>query len=110
VATGINQTYPVAPRPIRRLVQLELKSKGKCLPVSKITWAQVGRVTEPGRYMYRFGWLTISDGDVAIWEQFPNAAFTLIRTAETGEDSAADEFRLGTFELRTNSNYSESEK
>jgi hypothetical protein len=62
--------------------------------------------------MYTFGWLTISDGDVAIWEQFPNAAFTLVRTAtaETGEDSAADEFRLGTFELRINSNYSESEK
>jgi hypothetical protein len=62
--------------------------------------------------MFRFGRLTITAEDLAIWEQFPNAAFTLVRTAtaETGEESAAEEFRLGTFELRTNSNYSESEK
>ena len=82
------------------------------MPVNKITWAQVGRVTEPVRYMFRFGRLTITAEDLAVWEQFPNAAFALVRTAtaETGEESAAEEFRLGTFELRTDSNYSESEK
>ena len=29
-------------------------------PVNKITWALAGRVTDPGRYMFRFGWLTIT--------------------------------------------------
>jgi hypothetical protein len=37
--------------------------------VNKITWAQVGRVTEPGRYMFKFGWLTIIAEDLAVWEQ-----------------------------------------
>jgi hypothetical protein len=66
------------------------------LAVNKVTWAQVGRVTEPGRYMFRFGWLTISAEDLAVWEQHPNAAFTLVRTSTT---DIGDEFRLGTFEL-----------
>jgi hypothetical protein len=29
-------------------------------PVNKLTWAQVGLVTEPRRYMFKFGWLTIT--------------------------------------------------
>ena len=55
------------------------------LPVNKITWPQVGRVTEPGRYMFTFGWLTVTAEDLAVWEQFPNAAFTLFRTWTTTE-------------------------
>jgi hypothetical protein len=87
-------------------------------PVNKLTWAQVGRVTEPGRYMLKFGWLTITGDDLAIWQTYPTAAFTLYSTsvakapgteAETDE-AAGEEFRLGTFELRADSNYSESEK
>ena len=35
--------------------------------------------------------------DLAVWEQFPNAAFTLVTTAAT--DVIGEEFRLGTFEL-----------
>ena len=75
--------------------------------VNKITWALAGRVTDPGRYMFKFGWLTAND--LAIWQAYPNAAFTLIRTltsppAKTDEDPAGEEFRLGTFELRTGSN------
>jgi hypothetical protein len=66
------------------------------LAVNKVTWAQVGRVTEPGRYIFRFGWLTVAAEDLAVWEQFPNAAFTLV-TAAT--DVVGEEFRLGTFEL-----------
>ena len=50
-------------------------------PVNKIIWAQAGRVTEPGRYLFKFGWLTVTADDLAIWEQYPNAAFTLLRTA-----------------------------
>jgi len=63
--------------------------------VKKVTWRQVGRVTEPGRYMFRFGWLTIAAEDLAVWEQLPNAAFTLVRTA-----SEIEEYRLGAFDLR----------
>ena len=64
---------------------------------NKITWQQAGRVTEPGRYMFRFGWLTVTAEDLAVWEQFPNAAFTLVKMA-TATDG--DEFHLGAFELR----------
>jgi len=84
-------------------------------PVNKITWALAGRVTDPGRYMFTFGWLTITANDLAIWQAYPNAAFTLIRTltsppAKTDEEPVGEEFRLGTFELRTGSNYSRGEK
>ena len=37
------------------------------MDVNKITWAQAGRVTDPGRYMFRFGWLTITADDLAVW-------------------------------------------
>lgn len=81
----------------------------------KITWAMAGRVTDPGRYMFRFGWLTITADDLAIWRAYPNAAFTLIRTltsppAETVEESVGEEFRLGAFDLRIASTYSAGEK
>jgi hypothetical protein len=64
--------------------------------VHKVTWAQVGRVAEPGRYLFRFGWLTITADDLAIWQQFPDAAFTLVvqRPAE-----AVEEYHLGAFEV-----------
>jgi hypothetical protein len=73
--------------------------------VNKIIWAQAGRVTEPGRDMFKFGWLTVTADDLAIWKQYPNAAFTLLRTAPA--EDAEDEFRLGTFELRENISLSE---
>jgi hypothetical protein len=75
-------------------------------PIKKVTWAQVGRVAEPGRYMFRFGWLTITAEDLAVWEQHPNAVFTLVRTAKV-TDEAGEEFRLGIFELRENISLSE---
>jgi hypothetical protein len=84
--------------------------------VNKLTWAQVGRVTEPGRYMFKFGWLTITADDLAIWQKYPTAAFTLYSTSvppeieDETDEAAGEEFRLGTFELRADSNYSESEK
>jgi hypothetical protein len=78
--------------------------------VNKITWAQVGRVAAPGRYMFKFGWLTITADDLAIWQTYPNAAFTLLRTLAStteAETEAIDEYRLGTFELRENLSLSE---
>ena len=53
--------------------------------VNKIIWAQAGRVTEPGRYMFKFGWLTVTAEDLAVWKQYPNAAFTLLRTTPAEE-------------------------
>ena len=67
--------------------------------ITKVNWNQVGRVTEPGRYQYRFGWLTVAIEDLAIWEQYPNAVFTLVNVAAP-KDQVGDEYRLGTFELR----------
>jgi hypothetical protein len=73
-------------------------------PIKKILWPQVGRVTEPGRYMFRFGFLTITVEDLVIWRDHPTAAFTLVRTVATDE---VDEFRLGTFELHDDLSNSE---
>ena len=84
------------------------------MSVNKVTWQRVGHVTEPGRYMFRFGWLTIAPDDLAIWTQHPDASFTLVQTSEpapAGETLAGqaetaetpmteiDEFHLGAFEL-----------
>jgi hypothetical protein len=81
------------------------------LAVNKVTWQQVGHVTEPGRYMFRFGWLTIAVDDLAVWEQFPNAVFALVKTAaatttDTPTD-ASEEFHLGAFGLPEKSTLSE---
>jgi len=78
---------------IRRLVEID-RAEGEVMPVSKVTWRQVGHVTEPGRYMLPFGWVTITPADLAIWEAFPDASFTLLPQVE-----AADEYRLGSFDL-----------
>lgn len=85
------------------------------LTAKKITWATAGLAKDPGRYMFRFGWLTITADDLAIWQAYPNAAFTLIRTltsppAETDEEPVGEEFRLGTFDLRKAWTYSAGEK
>jgi hypothetical protein len=47
--------------------------------------------------MFTFGWLTVTAEDLAVWEQFPHAAFTLVQTATATE--TGDEFRLGAFDL-----------
>jgi hypothetical protein len=74
--------------------------RGRRLAVNKITWQKAGRVTEPGRYMFTFGWLTIAAEDLAVWEQFPDATFTLVHTASLTD--AVEEFRLGAFEVGQN--------
>ena len=64
--------------------------------VHKVTWQQVGHVTEPGRYLFTFGWLTITAGDLAIWAKYPNAAFTLVIQSPA---DAVEEYHLGAFEV-----------
>ena len=79
------------------------------MAINKVTWHQVGHVTEPGRYMFRFGWLTIAADDLAVWEQFPNALFALVKTAAATpiDADATEEFHLGAFELPEKSTLSE---
>ena len=69
--------------------------------VDKITWQKAGHVGKPGRYMFTFGWLTVTAEDLRIWEQFPHAAFTLVRLPQPNSESdiMADEFHLGAFEI-----------
>ena len=74
--------------------------------VNKITWRRAGGVTEPGRYMFTFGWLTVTEADLAIWQQFPDASFTLVELPDRGDEHDepgsglhGEEFHLGTFEL-----------
>jgi hypothetical protein len=78
------------------LTTLDRNEPGPPASINKITWQRAGSVTEPGRYMFKFGWLTVTADDLAIWRQFPNTTFTLVRTAKEAED----EYRLGTFELQ----------
>jgi hypothetical protein len=73
--------------------------------VNKITWQKAGGVTEPGRYMFTFGWLTVTADDLAIWKLYPDAAFTLVKLpgdqANALDAAVAEEFHLGAFELPT---------
>lgn len=67
--------------------------------VDKITWDRVGRVTEPGRYMYTFGWLTITAADLEIWKLYPQAAFTLLAQPSESDGSLGEEYHLGAFDV-----------
>ena len=71
--------------------------------VNKVTWQQVGHVTQPGRYMFRFGWLVVTADDLAVWERFPDASFTLVKAAGNPAPDEAEEFHLGAFELQESS-------
>ena len=68
--------------------------------VHKITWQKAGCVRQPGRYMFTFGWLTITADDLGVWARFPDAAFTLVKIPgrENGDD-VPEEFHLGVFEI-----------
>jgi len=73
--------------------------------VNKINWDKAGRVTEPGRYMLAFGWLNVTADDLAVWQQYPGARFTLVQIPARAPPDApdampdSDEYHLGTFEL-----------
>ena len=57
----------------------------------------MGLVQEPGRYMLRFGWLTVTAVDLEVWSLFPDATFALYQVAGEG----FDEYRLGSVDLDT---------
>lgn len=81
--------------------------------VNKITWQRAGGITEPGRYMFTFGWLTVTSDDLKIWNQFPDASFTLVELptrhegAEGPGEVQAEEFHLGTFDMPSAPSYSQ---
>ena len=64
--------------------------------MKKVNWAQVGKITEPGRYIFRFGFVIVTADDLAVWQQYPEAAFTLISMLSSGEQ---EEYKLGAFDL-----------
>jgi hypothetical protein len=66
------------------------------LRVNKVTWAKIGQVSEPGRYMFRFGYVTVTADDLGVWKQFPQAEFALVARSS---DSAGEEFVLGAFDI-----------
>ena len=101
-----------APRPLpsplllarRAIADDKALAREAVVSVNKITWAQAGHVTDPGRYMFRFGWLTITADDLIVWKAYPNAAFTLISApspppVEGEEQPPGDDYRLGIFEV-----------
>jgi len=62
----------------------------------KVNWAQVGKVTDPGRYMFRFGYVIVTAEDLTIWQKYPEAAFTLIPLFSSGPQ---EEYKLGAFDV-----------
>jgi hypothetical protein len=66
------------------------------MSVNKVSWGKVGQVCEPGRYMFRFGFVTITSADLGVWKQFPTAEFALVARSS---DSEGNEFVLGAFDI-----------
>lgn len=64
------------------------------MKVARVSWAEVGHVERAGRYMFKFGWLTISEDDLAVWRNYPEASFALYEPAGQG-----GEYRLGSFDM-----------
>jgi hypothetical protein len=75
--------------------------------MNKLTWLEVGMVTEPGQYESRFGLVEITVEDLAVWKQYPRAAFTITGLSPHVEGRI---LRLGSFELHAESSYSPTEK
>jgi len=50
--------------------------------------------------MFRFGWLAVTADDLAVWERYPDASFTLVKTMGTPSPDEVEEFHLGAFELQ----------
>jgi hypothetical protein len=47
--------------------------------------------------MFRYGWLTVTADDLAVWQRFPDASFTLVNLPS--DPDAPEEFHLGAFEI-----------
>lgn len=69
------------------------------MKVPRVSWGQIGRVEEPGRYRFMFGWVTITADDLAIWYRYPDASFALYESAS----ESGNEYRLGSVNLNGSS-------
>lgn len=65
--------------------------------VARVSRQNVGSVTQPGRYMFKFGWVTITAEDLAIWAHYPEATFALYEAP--GPERLNDDYRLGSVQL-----------
>jgi hypothetical protein len=65
--------------------------------IAHISRLDVASASEPGRYQFKFGWVTITAGDIAMWSQYPRATFAIYEIR--GE--TPNEYRLGAFDLGT---------
>jgi hypothetical protein len=63
------------------------------MKVPRVSWAAVGHVQTPGRYIFKFGWVTVSEDDLTVWRKYPEATFALYESLTLG-----GEFRLGSFD------------
>lgn len=66
------------------------------MAVNRVSWKHLGLVQEPGRYMFRFGWVTVTVDDLQVLSLFPEATFALYEVA--GVENS-DEYRLGSVDL-----------
>lgn len=69
------------------------RAEGEEMKVPRVSWAAVGHVQTPGRYMFKFGWVTISEDDLAVWRDYRDATFALYECPAQG-----GEYRLGSFD------------
>ena len=65
--------------------------------INKITWDKIGRITEPGRYRYFFGYLTVTPEDIEVWARYPHATFTLI--SRPSFEQSGEDYHLGAFDI-----------
>jgi hypothetical protein len=61
-----------------------------------LIWTLSTRLSEPGRYIYRFGYVTVTAEDLEVWKQFPHAEFALVARSS---DGAGEDFVLGAFDV-----------
>jgi hypothetical protein len=72
-------------------------------PINKMTWAQVGWVTEPGRYIFKFGWFTYPGGFSRVGAISERGVHLL----QKGEGDRRSRRRLSSRHIRTAKNISE---
>jgi hypothetical protein len=65
----------------------------------QINWEQDGRPIEPGHYDFADGLIYITRREIAIWQQHPDAVFTVISEGELVDRPGLVNYSLGTYSL-----------
>ena len=58
-----------------------------------ITWQDLGRPEQPGNYQFADGMVSVRADDIAVWQQHPDAMFTVVALPRPGH------YGLGAYEL-----------